>query len=331
MLASITAEINVVGARMAAAFDSLVGIEVALGDAGGGGGNDNPSAHTQRVAEYWRAVLAVADVSLKALQAQAEETLQVIDATVTVQQQVMASVTELEVMLKQQQQALAAALKAIEGSSGAAAAGTGDATPGGVTCEHRDSRGVARVFFNATKYSYLGSPPPSPAPPPIPPPPLNAAGRRLLLHQEGSDTTEKDSKDSNLLALVARLLGMGPGSTRDEAAEAEAEVEAAAAGPRRNLLRSSSGGSTGSGTGSTSSGDSSSSGGPESMLSWRGYELVRGGPPQYLPPPSLIARRYIANTNKLMGGMLLHQAGPATYWGGATSSTPHTHFEPSFH
>jgi hypothetical protein len=53
-IASITAEINVVGARLTGAFDSLLGVEAVVGDAGG-----NPAAYNQRVAEYWKAMLVV--------------------------------------------------------------------------------------------------------------------------------------------------------------------------------------------------------------------------------------------------------------------------------
>ena len=307
-LASITAEINVVGARLTAAFDSLVGVEAVVGDAGG-----NPSAYKQRVAEYWKAMLVVADASLKSLQAQAQETLRVIDATIAVQQEVLASVVALEVLLKQQQDALAAALLAMVGES-SGAADSGDAN-GGSACEYRDSRGVAEIFFNATKYSYLGSPPPSPSPPPPPhpsPPPNSTAtaaasasvGRRLQSHQD--DPTEK--KNSNLLALAARLLGTS-GSTRDEAAQAHTQVEAEAEEtPRRKLLRRSSSFSSSS-SAASEGGDGGDAGGAAapSLLSWHGYDILRDGSRPYAPAPTLIARRFVANNNKLIGGMLLHQ------------------------
>ena len=58
------------GAKLTAAFGSLGDVEVVL--AAGGG---NPSDFKQRLGDYWKALLQVADASLKSLQAQAEETL----------------------------------------------------------------------------------------------------------------------------------------------------------------------------------------------------------------------------------------------------------------
>ena len=68
----------------------------------------------------------------------------------------------LEVLLKQQADALKATLDAL---------GEGDSTGLGAGCEHRTGQGTAEIFFNSTKYSPLGSPPPVPAPPPSPKPP----------------------------------------------------------------------------------------------------------------------------------------------------------------
>jgi len=112
-LASITAEINAVGAKLTAAFGEMGDVEAVIAAAGG-----SRAGQKQRLGDYWKALLEVADVSLKSLQGQAEETLQVLDATIAVQQEVLASVTDLEVLLKQQQEALTAALASMGESSG---------------------------------------------------------------------------------------------------------------------------------------------------------------------------------------------------------------------
>ena len=158
-----------------------------LGVAGG-----NPAAYQQRVGDYWGTLLRVADDSFRDLQNQAQDTLRVLDSTISVQQQVLESVAELEILLKKQNDELKATLDAI-------GEGEGDAL--GAACEHRSGLGTAELFFNATKYSHLGSPPPSPAPPPSPPfppppPPMppspqspsppsppSGSGRRLTLQR----------------------------------------------------------------------------------------------------------------------------------------------------
>jgi hypothetical protein len=300
-LASINGEIAVVGARITAALSQVDGITTEIAAAGG-----NPSAFKGRIGDYWKGLLESADVSIKALQSQAEETLKVLDATISVQQQVLESVANLEVLLKQQADALKATLDAL---------GAGDAATGlGAGCEHRTGQGTAEIFFNSTKYSYLGSPPPLPAPPPSPKPPPNpppmppppplppppspkpppspppnatanatnaTAPTRRRLH-------EYTEKEASIMTLAARLLGMGGGVTVEEEGDAEG-----GAGASRHLLQENSGGWSASSS---------------KMSDWKGYQVMRGGSTmQFVPPPSYVGRRFIGQTNKLVGGILLHQ------------------------
>jgi hypothetical protein len=156
VLASIQGEISVIAQRMDTATTELQETVDAIALAGG-----NPAAFKRRLGDYWKTLLEIGDASLKELQSQAEETLQVLDATITVQQQVLESVAELEILLKQQADALKATINAL----GAGEDGLGQA------CEYRTGLGTAEIFFNSTAYSQFGSPPPNPAPPPSPPSP----------------------------------------------------------------------------------------------------------------------------------------------------------------
>uniref|UniRef100_A0A7S0X414 Polycystin cation channel PKD1/PKD2 domain-containing protein n=1 Tax=Mantoniella antarctica TaxID=81844 RepID=A0A7S0X414_9CHLO len=286
-LASITGEIAVVGNRLNAAILQVGTITAELADAGG-----NPATFKGRVGDYWKGLLETADVSIKALQSQAQETLRVLDATISVQQQVLESVADLEVLLKLQADALRSTLDAVRGV---------DAESGLLAeCEHRTGAGTAEIFFNSSKYSYLGSPPPMPAPPP------GAVSARRRLH-------EYTEKEVNIMTLAARLLGRGfrTASVKEEVREEEdtiteewkhPSVTAEDAGESskfsagasvRRLLQDTIGGWTGSSS---------------RMTTWKGYQVLQGGQsPQFVPPPSYIGRRYIGQTNKLVGGLLLHQ------------------------
>jgi len=179
VLASITGEISVISNQISASMTDLDDMITAVAASGG-----NPSAYKQRIADYWKTLLLVADETTKGLQSQAEETLRVIDATISVQKEALDSVLELEVLLKTQADDLKAALDAV---------GEDTNNELGKACQFRSNIGGAEIFFNITKYSPLGMTPPAPAPPPspsmtppppplppAPPPPTPSAGRRLL-------------------------------------------------------------------------------------------------------------------------------------------------------
>ena len=270
VVASIKGEINAIAALLDGSTSDLQAVVTDLGVAGG-----NPAAYQQRVGDYWGTLLRVADDSFRDLQNQAQDTLRVLDSTISVQQQVLESVAELEILLKKQNDELKATLDAI-------GEGEGDAL--GAACEHRSGLGTAELFFNATKYSHLGSPPPSPAPPPSPPfppppPPMppspqspsppsppSGSGRRLMSTMEEVETTERDE---------------------------------ALGGARRELLaRSSSSTSTAGGW----------TGAQGLLADWKGYDVLQGGvTEQYAAPSSYIGRRYVGNTNRMVGGILIHQ------------------------
>ena len=270
VVASIKGEINAIAALLDGSTSDLQAVVTDLGVAGG-----NPAAYQQRVGDYWGTLLRVADDSFRDLQNQAQDTLRVLDSTISVQQQVLESVAELEILLKKQNDELKATLDAI-------GEGEGDAL--GAACEHRSGLGTAELFFNATKYSHLGSPPPSPAPPPSPPfppppPPMppspqspsppsppSGSGRRLMSTMEEEETTERDE---------------------------------ALGGARRELLaRSSSSTSTAGGW----------TGAQGLLADWKGYDVLQGGvTEQYAAPSSYIGRRYVGNTNRMVGGILIHQ------------------------
>jgi hypothetical protein len=79
----------------------LQAVEDVLGAAGG-----SPGTWKSALGDYWKERLSAADVSIKALQVTAEETLRVIDATIAVQKTIAGSVAQLELLLKQQQDLL---------------------------------------------------------------------------------------------------------------------------------------------------------------------------------------------------------------------------------
>ena len=290
VVASIEGEIAVIAAKLDTA---ITGLQETIDDLGNAGGN--PAAFKQRIGDYWGSLLAVGDAALQDLRDQAEETLRVLDDTISVQQQVLESVAELEIMLKKQADELKATIDAL-------GEGSGDSLGGG--CEHRTGLGTAEIFFNATKYSLLGSPPPSPAPPPSPPaPPPNpppptppppeapAAGTgRRRLH-------EVTPEEARINEAAARFLAEG----FDADPSLDAEAEDSSAGARRRLLQSSSSSS------SLSSGGGWT-GAASAVTDWKGYDVYQGGSSaQYAAPPSYLGRRYVSGANRLVGGLLIHQ------------------------
>ena len=45
-----------------------------------------------------------------------------------------------------------------------------------------------------------------------------------------------------------------------------------------------------------------------SVTDWKGYDVLQGGPSeQYKAPKSYIGRRFVSNTNRMVGGLLIHQ------------------------
>ena len=108
VLASIAGEISVISNQISASMAGLDDMITAIAASGG-----NPSAYKQRIADYWKSLLVAADETTKGLQSQAEETLRVLDATISVQQEALNSVLELEVLLKKQADELKAALDAL--------------------------------------------------------------------------------------------------------------------------------------------------------------------------------------------------------------------------
>ena len=106
--ASIQGEISVISSRMDTAMTDLQETVDTLALAGG-----NPAAYKQRLGDHWKTLLVIGDASLKEVQSQAEETLQVLDATITMQQQVLEAVQELEILLKRQADALKAMIDAL--------------------------------------------------------------------------------------------------------------------------------------------------------------------------------------------------------------------------
>ena len=95
------------------------------------------------------------------------------------------------------------------------------------------------------------------------------------------------------MSLAARLLGMDA-TVEEEREEGDiADVAGGGAGARHLLQSSASGGWS-----------SSSS----KLTDWKGYQVMSGGAEmQFKPPPSYIGRRFVGQTNKLVGGLLLHQ------------------------
>ena len=116
-LASLMAEINTLAGKIAASTAELSSIETFVSNAGG-----NPAAWKQKMGDYWKEKLDAAGKDIEELQATAEETLKVLDATLAVQKTILESVAQLEILLKQQQDALKLALEAVEGGGGDAAA-----------------------------------------------------------------------------------------------------------------------------------------------------------------------------------------------------------------
>ena len=113
VVASIEGEIAVIAAKLDTAINGLQETIDDLGNAGG-----NPAAFKQRIGDYWGSLLAVGDAALQDLRDQAEETLRVLDDTISVQQQVLESVAELEIMLKKQADELKATIDALGEGSG---------------------------------------------------------------------------------------------------------------------------------------------------------------------------------------------------------------------
>ena len=141
VLASIAGEISVISNQISASMAGLDDMITAVAASGG-----NPSAYKQRIADYWKSLLVAADETTKGLQSQAEETLRVLDATISVQQEALNSVLELEVLLKKQADELKAALDAL---------GEDTNNELGKACQFRSNIGGAEIFFNVTKYSPL--------------------------------------------------------------------------------------------------------------------------------------------------------------------------------
>lgn len=283
VLASITGEISVISNQISASMTDLDDMITAVAASGG-----NPSAYKQRIADYWKTLLLVADETTKGLQSQAEETLRVIDATISVQKEALDSVLELEVLLKTQADDLKAALDAV---------GEDTNNELGKACQFRSNIGGAEIFFNITKYSPLGMPPPAPAPPPsppmpppppplppAPPPPTPSAGRRLL------EMTEEEGRLNN---LVAQLLKESDDTEMDQFGDEHSDSG------RRHLLATPS---------SASSPSAGWTAAKSSVTDWKGYDVLQGGPSeQYKAPKSYIGRRFVSNTNRMVGGLLIHQ------------------------
>lgn len=282
VLASIAGEISVISNQISASMAGLDDMITAVAASGG-----NPSAYKQRIADYWKSLLVAADETTKGLQSQAEETLRVLDATISVQQEALNSVLELEVLLKKQADELKAALDAL---------GEDTNNELGKACQFRSNIGGAEIFFNVTKYSPLGMPPPAPAPPPsppMPPPPPPSppapspppsSGRRLL------EVTEDEER---LHHLVAGLLEVSDDMEIDQFGDQHHESG------RRHLLATPSSGS------SPSAGWTAAK---SSVTDWKGYDVLQGGPSeQYKAPKSYIGRRFVSNTNRMVGGLLIHQ------------------------
>ena len=292
VLASIQGEISVISAKLDTATTGLQETVDFLDVAGG-----NPASYKQRVGDYWKTLLEIGDQQIKALQTQAEETLQVLDATIAVQQAVLESVAELEILLKQQADALKATIDAL---------GVGNGDSLGASCEFRTPLGGAEIFFNTTKYSQFGSPPPNPAPPPSPPAPPPTppspppATRRLLEDTHGEDDSFASADSSptgisffasdGVLAMTAKsIFAQSEGIVVDVGDGTEPS-----SARRRSLLQSLSGAGW--------------SGASAAVSDWNGYGILQGGvTAQYKAPSSYIGRRYVGNTNRLIGGLLIHQ------------------------
>ena len=125
VVASIKGEINAIAALLDGSTSDLQAVVTDLGVAGG-----NPAAYQQRVGDYWGTLLRVADDSFRDLQNQAQDTLRVLDSTISVQQQVLESVAELEILLKKQNDELKATLDAIGEGEGDALGARASTDPG---------------------------------------------------------------------------------------------------------------------------------------------------------------------------------------------------------
>jgi hypothetical protein len=337
-VASLMAEISALSTTLTASAAELAAVETVLSSAGG-----NPGSWKTALGDYWKNRLSAAGASIKMLQTDAEETLRVIDATLSVQQTVVGSMAQLDVLLEQQKKLLIAQLELM--------GEPGYANLVGKECLHRDKHGAATFYFNVTKYSIHGSPPPSPAPPPNPPtpspppPPLtpppirnctgntawnvttstchNATTRRRGLLDDHATTTagrkllagsarRHTGTGDPLMRFATRLLRDSGPETSGGSGSASVRLEDASAARvhrRRRLLQ----GSDGvlmplAGAAETGGSDGRSS--VNQVLDWKGYGLLRGGASagqNFIPPPSFIGRRYVSNTNKLVGGVLVHQ------------------------
>ena len=335
-LASLQAEISTLSTTLIAGAAQLTAVEDVLG-----GAADKAASWRAALGKYWKNRLSVADASIKALQIDAEETLRVLDATISVQRTVAGSVVQLELLLKQQRDVLNGQLEMELGG-----------VPG-EGCIHRGRDGAASFYFNATKLSILGSPPPSPAPPSSPqplftpphPPPTppslpivlptkctenntmwNATAlacqnvttrRRLLLDNRATDTVGRkllargasrehatnaytgaiSATNNRFMRLASRLINGGGGSkwSRDSNTSGIG-VENLSVSRRRRLLQS------------ISHGDERTS--VTRLVDWGGYDLRTGGAAasqNFEPPATFIGRRFVSNTNRVIGGVLIHQ------------------------
>ena len=300
-LASISGEISVISASLDTAATGLRQSVDYLAVAGG-----NPASYKRRVGDYWKTVLELGDSQIKALQAQAQETLRVLDATISVQQAVLESVAELEILLKQQADALKATIDAL-------GAGDGDALGG--QCEYRTALGGAEIFFNSTKFSPFGAPPPNPAPPPSPPSPPPTTRRLLEAMNEFSDTVGEG--DSGVPTTGAKSVKPVASSTKTESLSFFASDGVLAMTAKALFAQSEHGDVV---EQDASDGDVSKPPGRRSLLQsgwtgaqaqvsdWNGYSILQGGvTAQYAAPPTYVGRRYVGNTNRLIGGLLIHQ------------------------
>jgi hypothetical protein len=135
------------------------------------------------------------------------------------------------------------------------------------------------------------------------------AGRKLLAG--GASRGYAAAAYDPVMRLAVRLLSGGTAADDVGVEDTGAGDDASASARRRQLLKASGGGSTATGG---SSGSSSSSPSPlnpvKEVMDWKGYELLRGGAAssqQFVPPASFVGRRYVSNTNKIVGGVLVHQ------------------------
>ena len=267
VVASIKGEIDAIAARLDGSTSSLQAIVTDLGVAGG-----NPAAYKQRIADYWGNLLRVGDDSIKDLQDQAQETLRVLDSTISVQQQVLESVASSRFCSRSKDE-----LKATMDAIGE---GEGDAL--GAACEHRTGLGAAEIFFNATKYpTWVRRRPPG------------AATFASFLHRHRLCRPRRLHRRSLLRRPEAAVASCRRRRSGDGGEGRRVRRR------RRELLARSSSSTSSSGGGWT---------GAASLLSdWKGYDVMQGGATDQtsrLPPTSVDGT---SEPNRMVGGLLIHQ------------------------